>query len=72
MKSEVTLRTLSIAITLGLTLCALSQTIGTMISISPMLLVSVFAVVIATLFPKAVGTVSASGGVVGVLAMQVR
>jgi hypothetical protein len=36
-----------------------------------MLLVSTFAVMAATLFPKAMGSISASGGIIGVLAMQV-
>lgn len=69
--SEVNLSTMSIAVAVGLLFCAISQTVGTMFSISPMLLVSTFAVMAATLFPKAMGSISASGGIIGVLAMQV-
>ena len=71
MQSRVTLETLSLAVTLGFFFCAVSQTLGSYLSISPMLLVSVLAVLAATLFPKTVGKVSASGGVIGVLIMQV-
>jgi uncharacterized membrane protein len=68
--SKVTLKTISIALSLGFILCAISQSVGTFFSIPPMLLVSFFAVLVATLFPKYVGSVSASGGVIGVLFMQ--
>ena len=71
LQSRVTLETLSLAVTLGFFFCAVSQTLGSYLSISPMLLVSVLAVLAATLFPKTVGKVSASGGVIGVLIMQV-
>ena len=71
LQSRVTLETLSLAVTLGFFFCAVSQTLGSYLSISPMLLVSVLAVLAATLFPRTVGTVSASGGVIGVLIMQV-
>lgn len=68
--SEVNLRSLSVAISLGLILCATSQGLSTILKVNPILLVSSLAVVVATAFPKAVGTVSASGGVIGVLFMQ--
>ena len=70
-KSEVNLRTMSIAVAAGLIFCAVSETVGKKYSVSPMLLVSTFAVMAATLFPKAMGAISASGGIIGVLAMQV-
>ena len=69
--SEVNLRTMSIAVAAGLIFCAVSETVGRKYSVSPMLLVSTFAVMAATLFPKAMGAISASGGIIGVLAMQV-
>lgn len=69
--AEINLATMSIAVAVGLLFCAVSQTVGNMFSVSPMLLVSTFAVMAATLFPKAMGSISASGGIIGVLAMQV-
>lgn len=62
---------MSMALTWGFLICAVSQTVGTMLSVSPMLFASAFAVVAATVFPKAMGNLSAAGGVIGVLAMQV-
>ena len=62
---------MSVALTWGFLICAVSQSVGTMLSISPMLFASAFAVFAATAFPKAMGTLSAAGGVIGVLAMQV-
>lgn len=62
---------MSIAMAVGLLFCAVSQTVGNIFSVSPMLLVSAFALIAATLFPKAMGSISASGGMIGVLAMQV-
>ena len=70
-RSEVNLRTMSIAVAAGLIFCAVAETVGKKFSVSPMLLVSTFAVMAATLFPKAMGAISASGGIIGVLAMQV-
>ena len=71
-KSEVNLRTMSTAVAAGFIFCAVSETVGKKYSVSPMLLVSTFAVMAATLFPKAMGAISASGGIIGVLAMQVH
>ena len=66
----INVRTLSAAIALGFVLCAVSESIGKLLSISPMLLVSGTAVAAATLFPRTVGTVSTAGGAVGILLMQ--
>lgn len=70
-RSEVNLRTMSIAVAAGFIFCAVAESLGKKFSVSPMLLVSTFAVMAATLFPKAMGAISASGGIIGVLAMQV-
>jgi uncharacterized membrane protein len=66
----INVRTLSAAIALGFVLCAVSDSVGRALSISPMLLVSGTAVAAATLFPRAVGTVSTAGGAIGILLMQ--
>ena len=71
-RSEVNLRTMSIAVAAGLIFCAVAETLGRKLFVSPMLLVSTLAVMAATLFPKAMGAISASGGIIGVLAMQVN
>lgn len=61
---------LSTALSVGLVLCALSQGIGAVVGVSPMLLVSLLAVAAATLFPVPMGKVAKAGGVLGVILMQ--
>ena len=58
------------ALSVGLVLYTLSQEVGRMLNMSPMLLVSLLAVVAATLFPGSMGRVSRAGGLLGVMFMQ--
>ena len=58
------------ALSVGLVLCTLSQLLGSAIGTSPMLLVSLLAVLTATAFPATMGKISKAGGVLGVIAMQ--
>lgn len=59
------------ALSVGLVLCTLSQALAAQLGgTSPLLLVSLLAVIVATLFPASMGRVSKAGGVLGVLCMQ--
>jgi len=58
------------ALSVGLVLCTLSQFLGSATGTSPMLLVSLLAVLAATAFPATMGKISKAGGVLGVIAMQ--
>ena len=70
-RSDITLTSLSQAISLALLLYTLSIGISTKINASPMIVVSLLTVLVATLFPQQVGSISRSGGIIGVLIMQV-
>ena len=59
------------ALSVGLVLCTLSQALAAQLGgTSPLLLVSLLAVIVATLFPASMGRVSKAGGVLGVVCMQ--
>ena len=68
----VTLSSLSMALSVALTICAFSHVMHSLFFISPILISSVIAVLLATFYPSAMGQISQAGGVIGVLFMQVR
>lgn len=72
-KNDVSLSNISLSLTLALMLYSLSHLLATYSfpGASPVLLVSVFAIVIATVFSKYMSQLSQSGGIIGVLFMQV-
>jgi uncharacterized membrane protein len=68
---NLTLSTVSLALAIGVSIAGVSQVIGSVLLISPILVSSVVTVACATANPKLFGSLAAAGGVVGVLLMQV-
>ena len=70
--NDINLLTLSSALSLGILLYSLSYFISILLpfELSPVLLVSLFAVIVATSFPKTISKISHAGGIIGVLLMQ--
>lgn len=68
--NEVTLPTISSAISIALALYSISEIVGKLTGLSPLVAVSLLTVLTATVFPRTMGSASRAGGVVGVLIMQ--
>lgn len=69
--NEVTLPALSSAISIGLVLYSVADVLGRATGFSSLVTVSLLTVLVATVFPRPIGSVSRAGGAIGVLIMQV-
>jgi hypothetical protein len=70
-RNNVNLNSLSIAISLALAICAVSNVLGSLLFTSPILLSSLIAIALATAYPITMSSFSEAGGIIGVLFMQV-
>lgn len=68
--TQVSLESISMTLSLAFVLYSFSYFVGMFTSMSPLLLVSLLVVALATGFPKAMGSLARPGGILGVLFMQ--
>lgn len=67
----ISLLSLSGSLSIAMILCSLSELVGMIFGVSPLVVVSLLTVVAATSFPVTIGSFSPAGGALGVLIMQV-
>ena len=70
-ENDINLNSISSALTVSLIICTVSNYLSSVTSISSMILISGITVCSATLFPTLFGSLTKSGGILGVLFMQV-